>query len=519
MFSLQNYLASPTCWAILLGCFAATTCLTPLSMWLARQIGAVEGSGYRKIHQKATPRLGGLAVALPFLVVALVSMTQIAGMFRAMGDRKMDLLILAAGGVVILALGILDDVRGVRARNKLLVEIMVGILVALSGNAISAVNLPLIGEIELGGAVGIGTFLTVLWVVGVTNAVNIIDGMDGLASGVGLIAAATLAVIAALNGSPFVVLLGLALVGSLLAFLRYNWHPARVFLGDTGSLFLGYALAAISLMGSCKTTGAVLLCSSMMALGIPIFETLISIVRRYLGGFPLFSGDSNHTHHRLLRLGLTQRQAAVLIYLGALGCTVAAIMGNIISMESVESLIPVVIFLFTLGGIIAVAGYTKSIMNKYGFRKDTMRFMALSRYAAMSLEPGISHQGVQRILDLMVCELGLVTLELRFDRGRYSVNSTEASRNPDTMFKPREAASFNLKTADGNPMEVFFQFAEKVGPIRLQAINACIAGAFDGLDILIQQEPEPVTVRMPLPFPTPDVEDFRPALVKHAIGR
>ena len=519
MLSLQNYLFSPTCWGIFLGCFAATTCLTPLAIWLAHRIGAVEGSGYRKIHRKAIPRLGGLAVALPFLVVAMASTTQVAGMFRAMGDRKSDLLILVAGGAVILALGALDDVRGLRARYKLLVEIMVGLLVALSGNAISAVNLPLVGVLNLGEAFGMGTFLTVLWVVGVTNAVNIIDGMDGLASGVGLIAAGTLAVIAALNGSPFVVLLGIALVGSLLAFLRFNWHPAKVFLGDTGSLFLGYALATISLMGSCKTTGAVLLCSSMMALGIPIFETFISIVRRYLGGFPLFSGDSNHTHHRLLKRGLSQRQTAVILYLGALGCTMAAIIGNVVSMESIESLIPVAIILSTLGGIIAVAGYTKSIMNKYGFRRDTMRYMALSRYAAMSLEPGAPLCEVQRILDLMACELGLASLELCFDRGFSRVSSTEASQGPEAALNPCEAASLKLKAADGSPMEVSFQYARKVGPMHHHSISACLANAFDGLGLQLRHEQALFAAKASVPFPTPDAEEFRSALVEHAIGR
>lgn len=519
MSYLQSYLLSPTCWVIFLGCFAATTCLTPLAIWLAHRVGAVEGSGYRKIHSGAIPRLGGLAVALPVLAVALACTTEAAGMFRVLGERRSDLLILVAGGVIILALGVMDDVRGLRARHKLLVEIMVGLLVALSGNAISAVNLPLVGVLDLGGAVGIGTLLTVLWVVGVTNAVNIIDGMDGLASGVGLIAAASLAVIAALNGSPFVVLLDLALVGSLLAFLRHNWHPAKVFLGDTGSLFLGYSLATISLMGSCKSTGAVLLCSSVMALGIPIFETLISITRRYLGGFPLFGADSLHTHHRLLRRGLTQRQAAVLLYTASLGCMLAAILGNIFSMESFGSLIPVVIMAFTLGGIVAVAGYTRSIINKYGFRRDTMRYMALSRYAAMSLGPETTLQEAQRVLDLMVCELELLFLELRFDCGHASVCSTEASRDPDAAPRPGETVRFNVKAADGGPVEVSFQHAKKANPLRHHTINACLASVFEGLRMNAQCAPDLFPAQTVLPFPAPVAGKLRPRLVGRSAGR
>ncbi len=500
VLNLQSYMVSPTCWAIFIGCFAATTCLTPLAIRLAHRLGAVEGGGYRKIHHHTIARLGGLAVALPVLAVALACTTETAGMFRAIGDRRMDLFILVAGGVVILVLGVLDDVRGVRARHKLLVEIMAGLLVALSGNAVSAVNLPLVGVVHLGGVVGVGTLLTVLWVVGITNAVNIIDGLDGLASGVGLIAAATLAVIAGLNGSPFVVLLDLALIGSLLAFLRYNWHPAKVFLGDTGSLFIGYTLATVSLMGSYKSAGAVLLCSSVMALGIPIFETLLSMVRRYLGGFPLFCADSNHTHHRLLRRGLSQRQTATILYAAALGCMVAAILGQVVAMESAESLIPVTIMVFTLGGIIAVAGYTKSLIARYGFRRDTMRFMALARYAAMSLESEISVKDAQRVLDLMACELGLLCLGLRFASGRAGIASTGAARDPDAPFKSGETMKFNLKAKDGSAVEVSFQYAEKAGSVRHAATSACLASAFDGLDLRVRHEPESPAAQLSLPF-------------------
>jgi hypothetical protein len=272
-------------------------------------------------------------------------------------------------------------------------------------------------------------------------------------------------------------------------------------------------------MGSYKTTGAVLLCSSVMALGIPIFETLISIARRYLGGFPLFGADSHHTHHRLLRRGLTQRQAAVFLYAAALSCMVAAILGNVISMESVESLVPVAIMLFTLGGIIAVAGYTKSIMNKYGFRRDTMRFMALSRYAAMTLESESSVREVQRVLDLVVCELGLLALEVRFDRGHGSICSTEASRDPGARLDAGETTRFALKAADGSPLEISFQYAGQPGPLRHHTISACLASIFDGLDMRIEREPESFTAQASLVFPPQESKILRPTLVGRAAGR
>jgi UDP-GlcNAc:undecaprenyl-phosphate GlcNAc-1-phosphate transferase len=476
-----EYFTSPTCWAILLGCFAATSLLTPVVMVFAHWLGGVEGGGYRKIHKSPTPLLGGLAIAIPFIAVALASLSEKTGLFRAVGGQAWDFVVLAGGGAAITALGVFDDVRGMRARYKLLGQILIATLVAFSGYAIGAINIPLVGVISLEHFAGLGSLLTILWIVGITNAVNIIDGMDGLATGVSLIAAASLAAVAGINGSPFVVLLCVALSGSLLAFLRYNWHPARIFLGDTGSMFLGFALSTLSLMGSYKAQGAVLMLAAVMALGIPIFETIISMVRRGAAGLPIFAADAGHTHHRLLRMGMSQRQAAAVLYTGGLLCFAAAVLDAMRPKEFPASLIPSGIFIVTLFSIVVVAGYTQAIAAKFRCRQETMRHLALARYAAMTLVPGASHQTVARIMDLLCREFGLNFVAVELDGGRGRLGSADLPDNHHLFVHPRSVERFFVKASDGAGVEVIYQHSSEVSVIQRRTTAACLDQVFAGI--------------------------------------
>jgi hypothetical protein len=343
--------------------------------------------------------------------------------------------------------------------------------------------------------------------------------MDGRAPGLGLIAAVSFAVLAALNRSPYAVLLDLALAGSALAYVCRNTRPDGAAKDGTEGLFLGYALAVAALTGSCKTGGAVMASGSILALGIPLFEAFMLLASRHLGGFPLVGTDLAYAHHRPSGSGLTPRQTAGFLYLGSLCCMAAAILGNVIPVDSVQSLIPAVIVLFTLGGIMAAAGYSRSIMNRYGFRKDTMRCMALARYASMCLAQKASLQEMQRVLNLMARELGLLFLELRVDGGRLSLSSTGVSWDPQPVLKPGDEMKLNLNAADGSFVELFFQCKEKRRAALQHSINACLAHAFGGLRIGIPHGQESTAPRVPMPSPASNAKEFRPALVKQAIGR
>jgi UDP-GlcNAc:undecaprenyl-phosphate GlcNAc-1-phosphate transferase len=279
------------------------------------------------------PLLGGLGIALPFISVCLLGVAGPTGMLARLEKQKTDLIILAIGSSAILGLGLLDDIRGrLRVRYKLLAQLLVALFVCFSGRAIDTITLPALGRIELG--LVLGAALTIFWIVGLTNAFNMIDGVDGLAAGVALISSIALAIISAINGATFVVLLCVALAGSLLAFLLFNFHPARIFLGDTGSMFLGFTLATIALLGSYKATGTIFILVPILAFGFPIFETLVSMLRRLIRGLPIFSPDSMHTHHRLLKRGFTQRQVVVMLYAASFLLLVAAVLSTLIMGKS-----------------------------------------------------------------------------------------------------------------------------------------------------------------------------------------
>jgi UDP-GlcNAc:undecaprenyl-phosphate GlcNAc-1-phosphate transferase len=217
------------------------------------------------------------------------------------------------GGGLLLATGLIDDLRGISAPMKLLIQLIAAVLAYQFGFRIEVLSL---GSAEF--ALGwLSLPLTLLWVVGVTNAFNLIDGLDGLATGVALVALATITFAAVHLGNYEVAIVCAALVGALLGFLRYNFNPARIFLGDSGSLFVGFLLAVLSVHGSLKTATAVLMVVPLCALAIPLLDTALAIFRRWLRGVPLFGPDTRHIHHRLLASGWSHRRAVATLYLAA----------------------------------------------------------------------------------------------------------------------------------------------------------------------------------------------------------
>ncbi len=287
----------------------ATDLLIPFVTKAAYKLGRVDEPDARKVHTVPIPRLGGIAIFLGFCIaVATIELLTPGPLFPRTGPF-MGLLV---GGGLIFLLGIVDDLKPLPAKFKFLVQIGAAAVAVYLGVRIEVLSNPFGGMFILPVYLVYG--LTVFWLVGITNTINLIDGLDGLAGGVTLIAASTTALIAIQTRQPALALLSLALVGSTIGFLRYNWNPAKIFMGDSGSLFLGFTLAAISVVGLLKVAATAALLVPILILGVPIFDTAFAIIRRALQRRPIFSPDRGHLHHRLLGLGFSQRRAVLIIY-------------------------------------------------------------------------------------------------------------------------------------------------------------------------------------------------------------
>jgi UDP-GlcNAc:undecaprenyl-phosphate GlcNAc-1-phosphate transferase len=313
-------------YSLLLALSAAAVVLitTPVVMKLARRAGAIAAPGPRRIHREPVPSWGGIALALGVLGVAWAAFL-LPGPAQQLELRALVGLTLAS--VPILALGLIDDRHGTPPLAKLGIQVCAALVLAHFGYGVPLLTNP------MGGEVATRWFdipLTVLWVVAVVNAINLIDGLDGLASGVVLIAAMTLWWVGRTHQDFYVMFLAAPLAGATFGFLRYNFPPARVFMGDTGSQFLGLALAAISLLENRKGTATVTLLFPLVAMGVPVADSVFAFVRRLVSGRPVFRADSEHIHHRLLRLGLSPRSALFVLwylslYLGVMAVVLAAL--------------------------------------------------------------------------------------------------------------------------------------------------------------------------------------------------
>jgi UDP-GlcNAc:undecaprenyl-phosphate/decaprenyl-phosphate GlcNAc-1-phosphate transferase len=273
------------------------------SRWLAFRLGAVAEPGERRIHREPTARLGGLAMYLGFGLSAALFSTN---------SRTLGLLLSAA---VVTTLMVFDDLRGVRPVLKLGFQVLAALLAIVGfGISINYIGLPGGHQVVLTLAVSIP--LTLLWFVGLQNTINLLDGVDGLAAGVVAIVAATLLLAAINRGESDIVILSGALIGACVGFLFFNWHPARIFMGDSGSNFLGFTLAALSVLSVAKGAIVVALVVPLAALAIPIIDTAWAIVRRRLRGKSIAAPDTEHLHHRLLDFGLSPRETALVFYFG-----------------------------------------------------------------------------------------------------------------------------------------------------------------------------------------------------------
>ncbi|MBQ3113398.1 MAG: undecaprenyl/decaprenyl-phosphate alpha-N-acetylglucosaminyl 1-phosphate transferase [Phascolarctobacterium sp.] len=274
--------------------------LTPYIKKLAFKIGAVDRPDNRKVHKKIMPRLGGLAIYIAFMIGCFASM-----------EITWDIFGILLGGTLIVALGVADDVYQLPAKVKLLGQIAAACVLVIFDIRIEWVNNPLGGYFYLDM---LSIPFTIFWVISFTNVVNLIDGLDGLAAGVSAIASLTVILVAVQMGYFHVAILTAALAGAIIGFIRYNFNPATIFMGDTGSMFIGYMLAAISVYGAVKTAATIALIVPAIALGLPILDTAFAIMRRYVNGRPIFQPDKGHLHHRLLATGMSHKETVLFMY-------------------------------------------------------------------------------------------------------------------------------------------------------------------------------------------------------------
>ncbi|HTB57540.1 MAG TPA: MraY family glycosyltransferase [Polyangia bacterium] len=288
------------------------TFLTPLVRRLAHRFGALDhGRSSRKIHGHPIPRLGGIAIVVAFYVPMVALMLFHGGVGMLFLSEREHVIGLFAGGIMIALLGLYDDLRGANAWKKFLVQFLVAGLLFKLGFRFDLLANPFGDPISLGWA---NLPFTVLWIVGVINAMNLIDGLDGLAGGVALVAVITTFLVSLQRGHPLMMLFSSALAGSIVGFLFYNFNPASIFMGDTGSMFLGFVLATTTMQTNQKASTAVAVLIPGIALGLPIMDTLLAIGRRAIRGRPLFQADKEHIHHKLMDRGFSHRQAVLVLY-------------------------------------------------------------------------------------------------------------------------------------------------------------------------------------------------------------
>lgn len=293
--------------------FLISLIATPFVKRLAKKLGAIDvPKDERRVHKKPIPRMGGLAIYIAFVLCSLY--------FSGFNIKVVGIVI---GGALIVIMGIFDDIKPLKPLPKFIVQILAAIILIIFNIKVNSITVPFFIQ---GGSMNVGFLgipITLIWVVGITNAINFIDGLDGLACGIGAISALTLFGVAIISGREGSALLTAILAGGCLGFLPYNFNPASIFMGDTGSQFLGFSLAAISMLGAIKSAAAVAVAVPILALGLPIYDTLFAMIRRKINNKPMSEADRGHMHHRLLDLGLTHKQAVIVMYIisGMLGIT------------------------------------------------------------------------------------------------------------------------------------------------------------------------------------------------------
>ncbi|MDG1480322.1 MAG: MraY family glycosyltransferase [Myxococcota bacterium] len=390
-------------------------------------------TGGRRIHKTPVPRLGGLAIIIAFAMPLIGLFYWDNRLSDALFADRALLISLVGGGGIILMAGIIDDLRGIRSLVKLAAQVAAALVVYYAGVRIEAVSVPFFSPVFLEY---LSLPVTVFWVVLVTNAVNLIDGMDGLAGGVTVLAGGTLMIMSGIEGNILAALLLCCLVGATLGFLVYNLNPASIFMGDTGSLSLGFLLSLVSIHSSQKSYTLFSIVAAMLVLGLPIFDLMMAVVRRFLSGKPIFAADQHHIHHILLRKGLSQSQSVILLFGAAVVLETLAFVfiyaDDRLSALAILALVPLAALTVRFLGydrIIAAARRSRVMENveeqtvHQSERVEVFRTLARSQPDLETLEAGLIAVASELDLEHLELELNFTLasgddrLRLRWSRG------------------------------------------------------------------------------------------------------
>jgi UDP-GlcNAc:undecaprenyl-phosphate/decaprenyl-phosphate GlcNAc-1-phosphate transferase len=342
--------------------FVAT--ITPVLIKTGIKYGFVDKVNRRKIHRGVIPRIGGIGIATGTLLPILLLFFYDNDVSQLLYSPPTNAYVIVFGGLMISLLGFIDDTKGVSAKHKLFFQIVLSVFVWYNGFDISAVSTPF-GVIQLGI---FGLPITVLWIVGIINAFNLIDGMDGLSSGVSFFACITIMTLSIFNGYIFVAAVSASLAGAVVGFLIYNFNPAKIFMGDTGSMFIGYILAVISLKNQSKGHTVVSLLVPVIAMGLPILDTTLAFLRRYLRKQSVFAADSQHIHHMLLSKGWNQRKVVLVLYSISILFTALAML--LIFQKDAQAFLIIAVFSIIVFVIMSKLGYADIFYSRFKTRKE-----------------------------------------------------------------------------------------------------------------------------------------------------
>lgn len=401
--------------------------LTPAARWLGMRFGAVDMPSARKVHTQAIPRSGGLAIAVSFFLAIIACtflMTDVSNLLFWNQQRVFVIL----GGIVIFAVGLFDDFYRLGPRIKFLFQIIAASLAFYGGVQIKTF---------FAGGVGLhfgilSYFLTVFWFLLFINAMNLIDGLDGLAAGVAFFTGVVMVILTVMQTNYLAALEFAALSGALLGFLRYNFNPASIFMGDGGSYFIGYTIAALAVMGSLKSQVGATLLIPLVALGVPIFDTILSPVRRFILGRRMFQPDKGHIHHRLLKMGLSSSTAVLIIY--GISCALCVLAIILINLRN--EMVSLLLVLLGAGALIIVRklGYLEYFATDklYGWLRDVSDEAGLTqgRRSFLNVQMEIDQARNMEALWQKTCR----ALEImHFDRGELHINDAREHRtNPSS---------------------------------------------------------------------------------------
>ena len=408
--------------------------ITPVIIWLARRLKAADHLGVRTVHKKPIPRIGGVAIFLSMmcLTIGVLFLSNVIG--DAFRTILLKVIVLLSAAACMFLVGLIDDIRtkGLRARIKFLAELVAAMTICAVGIRIKSVVVVDWLTLDFGW---FSWPLTLLWIVGITNAINLSDGLDGLAAGISAIVCGVIAIFAIHSGQIVMAVLMLALLGSLTGFLFFNFSPAKIFMGDCGSMFLGFTIASSSVMCSMKSSALVGLALPVLALGIPIFDTLFSMLRRFLERRSLFAPDRSHFHHKLCDLGIKQHHVVITIYavtllVAGLGMFMM-VTRNINSLVIFLCILLLLLLVFRIVGSVRLRETITGLREKYAVSRQIQEEVRSFESLQLLFRRAKTFEQWWKAVCIAAEQLDFMSIKLPLKKGNNPAHILTWQRNPD----------------------------------------------------------------------------------------